>query len=553
MKKILIILVVIFSVLYVANYVVSPKIKYEKIIDMPSLEYNKQTLESSGDNDLMDDVVIVQAYLEYESFGSAKKNYKNIRLSDHKEKKEKFRNDAKDYHHGNNNKLIKGIDFGNYQELYVSKYSPFIDITYDYNYFMNHKDSILSNITKCKYIKEVRINQETIYNQNMTYTMRGCDAETVYTNRTKTGNGVIVGILEPGVIKTNDALLANVDITIRSSVHNLLGKSDHTTGMAQLIAGSTGVAPDVSLLNAYLYGTMSEEMDWMIDHGADIVNMSFSENGNFGTYSTVAAYADYIAYTYDIILVASAGNRGQSDGYIGNPGLGYNVITVGSADYTGPSNSFSSYITEVGPIKPTICVDGNEITISEDLDRVTGTSVSAALCSGLIALLLEDYPNLVVEKEKLIALMVANAKDSIFYNYNQGNGFDLEVGAGLFSYQNIIDHYNTVFVYDNSTGQANTTYKSRQIYLQEGQTLRASFVHLAKADGTTSGTEFTDYDIYIRNPQNEVLKVITDASTNVMMVSYEAPSTGYYKLEFRQFSELKDIEDHVAFAYGVYN
>ena len=200
MRKILIILVVVFSTLYVANYVVAPKIKYDKIINISNFNYKNQTLESNGDNDLTEDVVIVQAYLEYDSFGSVEKNYSNIRLSNHKEKKEKFRNDAKNYHYGNNNKLIKGIGFGNYQELYVSKYSPFIDITYDYNYFINHKDIILSNITKSENVKEVRINQETIYKENMIYAMRGSDAETVYNNRTKTGDGVVVGILESGIV-----------------------------------------------------------------------------------------------------------------------------------------------------------------------------------------------------------------------------------------------------------------------------------------------------------------------------------------------------------------
>ena len=74
-----------------------------------------------------------------------------------KEERNEHRKKAKEYHEGNNKSVLKGIKIENYQELYISKYSPFIDITYDYDYFMNHKNEILVELTNNKYVKEVRL------------------------------------------------------------------------------------------------------------------------------------------------------------------------------------------------------------------------------------------------------------------------------------------------------------------------------------------------------------------------------------------------------------
>jgi len=552
MRKSFIILVVILCSFLVVSYVVNPKVKYSKIIEMLDINYEDQTLESSNNKIETEQVISVQLLLDYESYGAIGKNNEYSKSNTRQENKEKFRSEAKNYHHGNNTKIIKDMNFGNYQELYVSKYSPFIDITYNYDYFISHKTELLAKLTENKYVKEARVENEIVYQENMIFAMRGSDAEEVYTTRSKTGDGVVVGILESGIVRQSDPLLADVDFTLRPSAYNFLGITDHATAMAQLIAGSTGVAPGVSILTAFLFGTLNDEMDWMLDKGADIINMSFGQVGTEGTYASDSAYCDYIAYTYDVILVAAAGNRGEGDGYVGNPGLGYNVITVGSADYSGTLHDFSSYITLAGPIKPTICVDGAGITISEDLDTVSGTSVSSALCSGLIALLLEDYPELITQKEKLISLIMANASSSRFYDYDNQNGFDRVVGAGLFSYQNIIDHYYTAFRYTNSNGTEDTIFKQRMMHFDAGEVLRVAFFHLAKATGSTSGTVFTDYDLYIKDAQGNIVHQIVDGQCNAMLGVYTIPQTGYYQIEIFQYSEKMDAADYTSLAYAVY-
>jgi hypothetical protein len=319
--------------------------------------------------------------------------------------------------------------------------------------------------------------------------------------------------------------------------------------MAQLIAGTYGIAPGVKLLNAYALGSINQEAEWMIDNDVDIINMSCGEENTEGYYSDLSAYVDYIAYTYDIIVVASVANNG---GMVSNPGLGYNVISVGSCVLGGEVVDFSAFDVAEGPIKPTIAVPGAGISVDGVFGSETaGTSASAAVCSGLIALLLEDYPSLATDKARLIALIVTNAYESNTYSYEEPNGFDADTGGGMFSYQNIIDHYNTAFDYTNTSGQANTIYKSRQIYLTEGQNLRAAFASIAQATGDAEDTVFTDYDIFLKDPSGNIVVLYTETTSNVMMVNYIAPSTGYYKLEIRQYSELRVPSEQTAFAYSV--
>lgn len=552
MRKNFLLVIVITSIIFIINFIVTPRIDYSKIEEKSLSKFVNQTTETKDDElveEEVERVIIVQLLLDYENFGNIKNKFGSINDDNYKEKRNEHRKKAKEYHEGNNKSVLKGIKIENYQELYISKYSPFIDITYDYDYFMNHKNEILVELTNNKYVKEVRLMEDEKFIDFLPHIAIAVDASNVYNNRTKTGAGVVVGLLEDGVIKTNDDLLQDADITIRSNALNILNRSDHATAMAQIIAGTYGMAPGVKLLNAYTTGTLNAETEWMIDNDVDIINMSFGEVNTEGYYSDMSAYVDYIAYTYDIIMVASVGNNG---GMVSNPGLGYNVISVGACVNGGAVIDYSAYIVEEGPIKPTIALPGSIVSVDNVIGGETGgTSASAAICSGLIALLLEDYPSLATDKARLIALIVTNAYESNTYSYEEPNGFDADTGGGMFSYQNIIDHYNTAFNYTNTSGQANTIYKSRQIYLTEGQNLRAAFASIAQATGDAEETVFTDYDIYLKDPSGNIVVFYTETTSNVMMVNYIAPSTGYYKLEIRQYSELRVPSEQTAFAYSV--
>lgn len=537
-----------------------PNINYEKIEYVTSLSDNKGTINQTIDNedDIEDSevtnekVVIVQLYLDYEQLTPKAEEDYTTDLYEYKELQNEFRKDAKQYHHQNNNSIISGLLFENYQDIYISAYSPFVDITYNYDYFIKHKNLILAIVSNINLVKSVFIYESEIETKecvsNSCYRSGALD---VYQSRSKTGAGVVVGLLETGVIDKSHDDLANTSIKIRSNVNNILRSKDHATDMALIIAGENGVAPGASLLSASLTGTMNAEIDWMLDNGVDIINMSFVEAGNYGTYSSVSAYADYIAYTYDVIMVACAGNTDTTDYYVGNPGLGYNVITVAAtSNFCTPF--YSSYKEITGPLKPTIGVIGSGAIIDDNSSEVIcGTSVATAFCSAFIALLLEEKPALLLQKSKLTSIICVNSTTDQFVELTEDNGFDNKIGAGMFNYQNIVDNFSTAYYIENRTGAGSSVFRTTEVYLTYGQTIRAAITTVAKSDGTVNGIEFTDYDILLYNNKGSVVAIGNSWNSTIDMLTYTATKSGYYTIEIYQDTERVVNVDKLGFAYRI--
>ena len=165
-----------------------------------------------------------------------------------------------------------------------------------------------------------------------------------------------------------------------------------------------------------------------------------------------------------IVVVVSAGNNGTAELY--PPANDPFVITVGATNDSGTATltddmvaSFSAYgVTEAGFAKPDIVTPGRNIIafmpgnknlrIAEEhqLNRVTdhyfrmsGTSMSAPMVSGAVALLLQDEPTLTPDQVKYRLMVTAN-KDWPGYE-------EAKAGAGY------LDIYTAVFA--DSTESAN--------------------------------------------------------------------------------------------------
>lgn len=562
MKKILIAIFMFVIMTILISLSLLPNINYTKLEYVSSssssqVSLNLQNESSVSDTEQKDPlnyerVIILQLCLSYEEFTHSSELSNSLDLNDYKLLQFEFRQKAKKYHKGNNESIINKILFGNYQDIYISTYSPFIDITYNYDYFMKHKNYILAIVTNIPLVKNVTVFETEIETKESI--ISGCevsDALDVYESRNKTGAGAVVGILENGIINKNHNDLADTSITIRSSASNLVCSKTHSTNMALIIAGKNGVAPGASLLSAYLSGTMNAEIDWMLDKGVDIINMSFVQTKDYGTYNSMSAYADYIAYTYDVIIVACAGNYDTTGGLVGNPGLGYNVITVGGVWSNGIVMDDSSYKESNCPIKPTISTYCNAIVETGSLDFVSGTSVSTAFCSGFIALILEDHRQLLWQKSKLIALMCANATINSSFDLSEDNGFDDKAGAGIFNYQNMIDNFSTAYYVENNSYKSGETIMSETIYVKAGQTIRAAICSLAKSTGTVNSLQFTDYDIAILDKQGNILSLANSWNSTIDVATYKPYATDYYKIEVYQDTDRVVTTDKLGFAYSI--
>lgn len=116
------------------------------------------------------------------------------------------------------------------------------------------------------------------------------------------------------------------------------------------------------------------------------------------------------AWNSGIIVVAAAGNNGPKENSVTIPGQCKSIITVGSIDDymtqgKGLHNGYSGRgPTECCVVKPEILAPGTAIrscSRRNSYEIKSGTSMSAPIISGAIALLLQKYPNLTPAQTKL--------------------------------------------------------------------------------------------------------------------------------------------------------
>lgn len=438
-----------------------------------------------------------------------------------------YENYYKAYHTRKNNEIINSINVGDYEERYISTLTPFVEYTYSLVQFNLNKKTILSTLNGHESIKRVYVKYTSNNIQYKDCMLDGTGmagaAQDVYF-RNYTGNGIKVGMLETGVIDTTHTNFSGISVTIHDQAFFIETASEHATSVASLIGGNNGIANEVSFYSSQIRGGICEEVDWLVNQGVDVINMSFTTTTRDGIYGSDSAYVDYVARVYNQIFVVGAGNSEDAvNYYIDDPGLAYNAITVGAIDTYFNWRNFSCYKVASGPIKPTIMAKGYSIGVSNIDGYIDGTSYSAAFVTGLTAMILERYPALINNPMKYISLLTANAtRTKSDYYYDEANNFDEFMGAGEFSYINICNNYVDSLAFVNSTTATTSTIYHQTFVLNKGETLQASIAWFSYADeDDASSSARTDYDI--RLMYNNILYSIGGTTyNNVEMVNFTA-------------------------------
>ena len=256
-----------------------------------------------------------------------------------------------------------------------------------------------------------------------------------------TGRGVTVAVIDTGVDGEHQDLEDNVlegkDVSGSGDERGWKGlgaEPSHGTLVASMIAGHghggksssgpggrtgmLGTAPEAKILPISVWmgpgnpaeRTVEEQIPdavrAAVDGGADVINLSVGSAQTMWPREWDDAFA--YAQEHDVVLVASAGNRGSGVTQVGAPSTIPGVLSVGGVDRQGRASEESSS-------------QGISIAVSapsEDLVGALpddgyaywdGTSGAAPMVSGIAAVLRERYPE--ESAEQIIARITQTARD----------------------------------------------------------------------------------------------------------------------------------------------
>lgn len=237
------------------------------------------------------------------------------------------------------------------------------------------------------------------------------------------GRGVTICLADTGIDAGHPALRGAPVLAWRDFVDGRVRPYDddgHGTGMAGLLVGRgplRGVAPAASLIVAKVLdsrgrgtsASLAAAIGFCVDpngdgdasDGAAIVSLSLAAAQDLPA-GTDVEDAVARALLRGVFIVASAGNDGAADdGDVQRPASIPDVIAVGAVDAFSVVARFSSMGTDAGRAdpnrKPEVVAPGVDLLTASRADTyrlVSGTSASAAVVSGILALILQEYPAL---------------------------------------------------------------------------------------------------------------------------------------------------------------
>jgi Subtilase family/Fervidolysin N-terminal prodomain len=250
-----------------------------------------------------------------------------------------------------------------------------------------------------------------------------------------TGDRVLVAVIDSGVDTQHPELAGMILDTF-----DAIGTGDrvhpHGTAIVGLMAARArlrGTAPAAHFLVARAFATrrnstdgtstnIVKALDWAIQRGARVINMSFAGDRDPAIEKLLAA-----ASSRGIVLVAAAGNAGPNSRPL-YPAANPSVIAVTATDDQDRIFRAANRGSHVAVAAPG--VDLWVLTLGGDYRMTSGTSFSSAEISGVVALMLERNPGLTPAAVR--RALMSTARDL------GPRGMDATFGAGL------VDAYQAV-------------------------------------------------------------------------------------------------------------
>ncbi|MCW2929574.1 MAG: peptidase and in kexin sedolisin [Actinomycetia bacterium] len=268
--------------------------------------------------------------------------------------------------------------------------------------------------------------------------------------RASRGKGVIVAVLDTGADGSAPDLAGQVitgpDYAAGVDPPGYHLPRRHGTYIASLIAGHgrgpgdtmgvVGVAPDATILSVRVIpddtepglaaynqkpkyaDAIGQGIRYAVSHGAKVINMSLSAQQPTAALRAAIAYA----ITRGVVVVASAGNSGTPSAFAPYlyPASFPGVIAVAAVNSAGARASFSQQNSSVIVAAPGVDVVG----AGPDGQYIAGdgTSPSAALVSGVAALIRARYPGLAPSAVEQAIITTTSHRPAAAYSVDTGFG-----------------------------------------------------------------------------------------------------------------------------------
>ena len=263
-----------------------------------------------------------------------------------------------------------------------------------------------------------------------------------------TGRGVGIAVIDSGISDhpdLRDRVVHSVDFVDQDGDGvDQYGHGTHVAGIAAG-AGAAGIAPGAHLVNLRVLNeegwghasTVIEAIDWAIgnknQYAIRVINLSLGGAVTESYQQDPLGQAVERAVNAGLVVVASAGNFGKTEdgtpviGGITSPGNTPSALTVGAINTFGTPERSDDAVTSYssrGPtaydyvLKPDLVAPGNKVVSLEASQsylsqnyperqvpggylQLSGTSMSAAMVSGAVALLLERNGDLSPQQVKV--------------------------------------------------------------------------------------------------------------------------------------------------------
>lgn len=404
-------------------------------------------------------------------------------------------------------------------DTYINEYAPSVSFSLE-NDFDGYSE-LLENLNNDENVQAIYINEGIPFtpatiSENQALTIDKAYKDRHFSNgltgggSALNGNDIKIGVLEAGgLVDTTRPIMQGTSI-VKNETPNAPIDSDHATKVAGIISGTEGLARGATIYSAQLKTVPFESaINWLISKNVNVINCSFTqdesywyEESDFGYYDEISAYLDYIVKIYKITIVACIGNEGlYNDGLCGNTGLGYNVLGVGSVDVNMLPSSFSSYKARFNISKPNLVAVGDGLKFNgynyNSLDR--GTSYSAPMVTGGVAVLMQKYPTLKNHPEMVMSLMTASSS-SIRYSgveYDD-TGLENKTGAGSMNLEDASQSYGWTASFSVPGNQQYTSPVFKKVFnLSQYTNVKIGFASLINNANISLNPTYTNYGLLI--------------------------------------------------------